>query len=216
MRRDNDELPRGILMESPEAGKRARIETLFHVQNRIYAGVSRDGDRGGIHALTAKVAGRSLGCGEVKRGDPAGKHAVHLFGKGLIRIAGAEPRFHMADTDFGVKGRQSAAEGGRSIALNQHHAGALLGKNRFQGGHDSRRGLGKGLTGAHDVKVLVRDHIECAQDLIEHPAMLRGDANTHGEFIRPRPHVPDYRAELDGLGAGTENEENLGQHGPSF
>jgi hypothetical protein len=213
VRCDDDKLLRCVLAESIETNKTARIEALLDVQDCVNARISGDGDRGGVHALAVEVLGCAFGGGEMKGGDPPGKDSVHFLGEGFMRIAGTESCLDMADGDFGVKGGQGAAEGGGGVALNEGDAGFLFGEDGFEGGDDTRRGLGEGLTGAHDVEVLVRGHVECVQNLVEHLAVLRGDADTDVEVIRAGLHVPDDRTELNGLGAGTEDEENLYWHG---
>jgi len=83
---------------------------------------------------------------------------------------------------------------------------------RPEGGDDTRRGLEEDPTGTHDVEVAVRGHVECLQNLVDHLVTLRSDADPHVEVGRTGLHVPDNRAELNGIGADTENEEGL-HHG---
>ena len=166
-----------------------------------------------VYKRQVEVLGSAFGGGEVKSCDPSGKDPVHFLGKGFMRIAGAESCLDMADWDFGVEGGQRAAEGGGSVALHEDDVGFLFSEDGFEGGDDTRRGLGEGLTGAHDVEVPVRGHVECVENLVEHLPVLGGHADTDIEVVRTRLHVPDDWTELNGLGAGAEDEENLYWHG---
>ena len=124
-------------------------------------------------------------------------------------IARTEPRFDMADGDFDVEGGQGTAEGGGGVALNEDDVGFLFGEDGFEGSDDTRRGLGKGLTGAHDVEVSVWDDLERRENLVEHFTVLRGDADPDVEIIRTGLHVPNYRTQFNSLGPSTEDEEDL-------
>src|ERR1017187_9800574 len=104
VRCDDDKLLRGVRVESIEANEFASIESLLDVQDCVNAGISGDGDGGGVHALAVEVLGSAFGGGEVKGGDPAGKDSVHFLGEWFMRIAGTESCLDMADGDFGVEG----------------------------------------------------------------------------------------------------------------
>src|ERR1035441_3550884 len=125
---DDDELSRCIRVKAIEANEFASIESLLDVQDCVNAGISGDGDGGGVHALAVEVLGSAFGGGEVKGGDPAGKDSVHFLGEWFMRIAGTESCLDMADGDFGVEGGQGAAEGGRGVALNEDDVGFLFGE----------------------------------------------------------------------------------------
>src|ERR1035437_5930907 len=115
----------------------------------------------------------------------------------------------MADWDFSVEGSQGTAESGGGVTLNEDDVWFFFGKYGFEGADDTRRGLIKGLPRAHDVEVPVWSYVECVQNLIQHLAVLRSDADTDIEVIRQGLHVPDYRTKFNGLGASAENEEHF-------
>ena len=196
-------------MESTDTRESAGIESLLDVQDGVNAGISGNGDYGAVHALTVEVLGGAFGGGEVKSRHPPGKDSVHFLRERFMWIARTEPRFDMADGDFGVKRCQGAAEGGGSVALDEDDTGLFFREDRFEGSDDTRRGLGKGLTGAHDVEVSVWDDLERRENLVEHFTVLRGDADPDVEIIRTGLHVPNYRTQFNSLGPSTEDEEDL-------
>jgi hypothetical protein len=184
VRCDDDEFLRGISAESIEANKFACIESLLDVQDCVNAGISGDGDGGWVHAAAVEVLGGAFGGSEVKGGDLPGEGAVYFLGEWLIRIAGTEPCLNMTNWGFGIERAQRTAESSGGIALNEDDVWFLFGENRLQSGDDARGGLVEGLPRTHDVEVPVWGHVECVQNLVEHLAVLRGDADTDVEVIR--------------------------------
>jgi hypothetical protein len=64
------------------------------------------------------------------------------------------------------------------------------------------------MAGAHQVEIVIRANPEDVQNLVEHGPVLGGDTDFDVEPGTGGPHVPHHRAELDGLGARAEDEEN--------
>ena len=71
-------------------------------------------------------------------------------------------------------------------------------------GEDTCSYIGEVLTLLHDVEVVVRGDIEDLEYLIEHFAMLAGDAHDGLELIGTLLELLDQRAHLDGLRTGSE------------
>ena len=152
-------------------------------QHRIDAGVAGNNDRGWVYALAAEVVGGAVGGSEVKVGDPPGEDPVYFLREGFIRIAGAESCLDMADWNSSVESGQGTTKGSSGVALNEDDVGVLFGEYRFKAGDDTRRGLIEGLPRVHDVKVPLRRYVECVQNLVQHLAVLRCDADTGVEVI---------------------------------
>ena len=111
-------------------------------------------------------------------------HAVHLFGKRLRKVAGAQSGFHMAHRHVLVEGRQRAGERGGGIALHEQHVRLLGLDYRLERRQDARGDLGERLPGLHQVQVVIGRDFEGGQHLIEHGAVLCGDADAHLETVR--------------------------------
>ena len=63
--------------------------------------------------------------------------------------------------------------------------------------------------GLHHVQVEIGRHLEGLQHLVQHAAMLRGDADLDRELAGALPHVEQHRAELDGFRARAEDEQHF-------
>jgi len=165
-----------------------------------------------VHAFSQQVALRGFGGREVQGGQPGGRHAVHLFGKRLRQVAGTQAGFHVAHRHMLVEGRQGAGECGRCVALDEQHVRTVRRDYRLERRQDAGGELGESLPGLHQVQVVIRRDSEGGQYLIQHGAVLRGDADAHIK-LPALPQVQQHRTELDGFGACAEHEENL-THGP--
>ena len=156
--------------------------------------------------------GGGLGGGKVESGEPAGDHAVHLFGERLGEVVGAQAGFDMGHRDSLVEPGEGSAEGSGGVALNDDEIGALGCEDGLEGGQNPRGGLEQGLAGEHQVEVMVRGDVERGENLIEHLAVLAGDADADGELLLAQ--VQDDRAEFNGLRAGAEDDQDFA-HRPS-
>ena len=61
-------------------------------------------------------------------------------------------------------------------------SGALGRQHRLERRQDARRGLRQGLRRSHQIQIVIRLHLEDRQHLIQHGAMLGGDADLHLEL----------------------------------
>ena len=92
----------------------------------------------------------------------------------------------------------------RRIAVYEHDVGPPLGEHALHPDEDAGRDVGQRLRPRHDVEVDVGNDLEQAQDVVQHLAVLRGDAHQrfdlgtsalqrmdhrrHLDRVRPRPH----------------------------
>ena len=114
---------------------------------------------------------------EMDRGQPGRQHPVHLFWKRLIPIAGAESRFDVPAGDPLEIGGEGGREARHRVALDQQDVGADLLKQRRKalehpGSHVSRR-----LARGHEIEIVIGLEPEDGQDLVEHGAVLGGNAD---------------------------------------
>ena len=110
------------------------------------------------------------------------QHAIHLFGKRLAQVAGSQARPRRAPPECANKtppARRTKWWWYRP-ARSPCRA-ARFAQNRFQSRQNSRGGLEQCLAGQHQVQIVIRVDLESLQNLVEHLAMLRGDADLHVE-----------------------------------
>ena len=183
-----DQLLGRIQLGPRTSGQTAGGEGVTHIEHCINSRIAGDGDAPRVDAFGQQVALRRFGGREVQGGEAGGDHAVHLFGKWLRKVAGAQAGFHMAHRNVLVEGRQGAGKRGGGIALHEQH-GRLLGlDHRLEGCQDARGDLRECLPWLHQVEVVIRRDFEGGQYLVEHGAVLRGHADTHLK-VRVLPQV---------------------------
>ena len=144
----------------------------------------------------------------MKIGAHPGDEAVDLLGKRLELVEGAQARLDVAHLHPGIGRRDGRRHGRRRIALHQHPIGPLGGKNRLELGHHPGEHLGGRLAGAHDIEIVVHLDAEQLEHLIEHVAMLSGDADPRLD-TGLGPQRRHHRSHLDRLGTGAEDRKNL-------
>ncbi len=162
-------------------------------------------------AFTQQVLACPTGGGEVQVGDHAGNAAVDLFGEGLPFIAGAQAGFHVTETEPVVVSQQGSRHDRGGIALGQHPIRLDLLQNGIQAGEDRRRQIGQGLPGLHQVQVEVGLDGKQAQHLVEHLAVLGGDADQGFEPGRLRQAIHNRR-HFYGFRTGADDRKNTDGH----
>jgi hypothetical protein len=118
----------------------------------------------------------------------------------------------VADVGSGVKGGQSSGRDAGGVALDEHPIGSFVDQDRFETGQHAGRDLGRRLIVLHHVQVVVRLDGKDAQHLVEHFAVLGGDANSTDDALRVARQLADHRAELDSFGPRAEDREHLERH----
>jgi hypothetical protein len=179
---DDDELAGGIELRPGAGRQHAGFERVADVEDGVDARISGDEDSIGGDTLGGEHLGSARCRREVEGGESRGNHAVHFFGEGLGEIAGAQAGFHVADRDALIEGCQGAAERGGGVALDEHEVGCFLAEDGFEQGQDAGGGFGQGLAGLHAIEVVIGGDAEGSEDLIEHPAVLCGDASSSLEI----------------------------------
>jgi hypothetical protein len=69
---------------------------------------------------------------EVNRGEPRGQHPVHLLGKWLVAVAGAEAGLHVTRGDFLQVRGERGGERRHGVALHQQDVRAYGSEERRQ------------------------------------------------------------------------------------
>ena len=85
--------------------------------------------------------------------------------------------------DLLVEGCQRGREGGRGVAVHQHHVGRLGLEQRLQALQHGRRDVGERLRTTHEIQVVVDGQTEGLDHLVEHLPMLAGEAGDDAEVL---------------------------------
>jgi len=146
--------------------------------------------------------------GEVQFGDGAGQFAVGFFWPGGIQVAGAQAGFDVGDRDLLVVGGEGGGEGGGGVAVDQDDVGFAVGEDAFHALQDGGGDVGEVLAGLHDVEVVVGFEVEQCEYLVEHFAVLAGDADA-GFELRVGGELQGQGGHFYGLGAGAEDGQGF-------
>ena len=168
--------------------------------------------RGGVGALGQQGVAGGDGGRPQHLGQAVGEAAVGLLRVGIVEGVGAQAGFHVGHGDLAVEGGECGGERGGRVAVHQHHVGALGVKEGLQPLEDRRGDVRERLGSAHHAEIVVDGQAERVDHLVEHLAVLTGQARDHPEPSPPVEFQHD-RGHLDGLGTGAEADEE-GAHGP--
>ena len=146
---------------------------------------------------------------EVPLGDHVHRLAVELLRPGAVEVPRAKARLDVTHGDLEVERRERRREGRGGVAVDEHDVGALFLKNSFNLKQHVGRDVEERLPRPHDGEVVVGGHAEHGEHLVEHLAVLPGDADDRLELIGPRLELERQGAHLDGLRAGAEDEHDL-------
>lgn len=175
----------------------------------VDARVAGDPDPGLGLALVEQILLTCLRGGEVVLTDDIDGLAVELLRPGTVDVVRAKARLDMAHGDLQVEARQCRGEAGRGVAVDQDHVGPLVLEDSLELDQHVARHVEQRLARLHDRQVVVGSHVEDAQHLVEHLAVLAGHGHDGLKLIRTSLELVDERAHLDCLRAGAEDEHNF-------
>lgn len=157
-------------------------------------------------ALVQKVLLAGLSGGEVVLAHDVDSLAVELLGPGAVDVVRAQAGLDVPHRDLQVEARECGGEAGRGVAVNQDHVGPLVLENGLEPEQHVARHVEQRLARLHDCQVVVGSHVEDAQHLVEHLAVLARHGHDGLELLLARLQLVDERAHLDCLRAGAEDE----------
>lgn len=118
----------------------------------------------------------------------------------------AQARLDVSHGNLQVEARERRGEAGRGVAVDQDHVWPLVLEDRLELEQHVARHVEQRLARLHDRQVVVGRHVEDAQHLVEHLAVLAGHGHDSLELIRARLQLVDERAHLDCLRACAEDK----------
>lgn len=186
-----------------------RVSLPDRVAEGVDAGVAGDEDSPCGLRLIEEVPPRGVRGREVPPTDDVHRLAVELLRPGAVEVPRAEAGLHVPHGDLEVERRERRREGRGGVAVDEDDVGALPLQHRFDLEQHIRGDVEQRLAGPHDGEVVVGDHAEHGEHLVEHLAVLAGDADDRLELLGPRLELERQRAHLDGLRAGAEDEHDL-------
>lgn len=178
-----------------------------HPMQGIDHGVAGDGDAVRTDAFVQQVLACAFGGSEVEGAELAVEASVHLFGPRAVDVVGAQTGLDVAHGYLLVVGGQGGQGRCGGVAMYQHHVGFRLLQNAAHSEQDARGEVVEILSGLHEVEVVVGTDAEDVEYLVEHLAVLSGDADEHAEMLRSPLQLHHHGSHLDGLRTSTEDDE---------
>ena len=174
------------------------LELLDHHMEGIDDSVAGDEDLA-LRLLFEEVLLAEGRGGEVVGGDAAGDLAVHLLGPGAVDVVGAEAGLHVAHGNLLVERSEGSGGGGGGVAVDQHHIGLALLEHVAHTGEHAGGDVVQVLSLLHNVEVEVGLHLEDAQHLVQHLAVLSRHAHNRLKLLRIFLELLHQRAHLNRL-----------------
>ena len=172
----------------------------FHgLQERVDGGVPRHPHGVRRDALAQEIGARRGGGSEMPGGHVRDQTPVDLLRKRLVRFSGPQPSFHVTDGDAPIIRGQRGGETGRRISLHENGRRLFANQDVAEPRQEARRQVGQVLLRFHHGEIGIRPDAERFERLLEHFAMLAGDAETHRQGARGAQRGNDRR-ELDDFG----------------
>ena len=211
----DDALAREPLLETGEAaGERGLLgNARGDPVQRVDDGIAGYVDRSGIDVLAPQRFRGGLGRRAMQRGDRADDLAVHFLGPRMMDVAAAQTGLDVRDRDLAVIRGQRPGHRRGGVALDDHPVGPLRVHDAAEPGEQRGGQRVERLVGTHQVEIVVGRDPGDVEDLVEHAAVLRADADSAVEAIVGFERV-DQREKLDRFGPGAEDGEDASGHRP--
>ena len=181
------------------------LELIDHHVEGINDGVAGDEDLA-LRLLVEEVLLAKGRGGEVVGGDAAGDLAVHLLGPGAVDVVGAEAGLHVAHGNLLVERSEGSGGGGGGVAVDQHHIGLAGLEHVAHTGEHAGGDIVQVLPLLHNIEVEVGLHLEDAQHLVQHLAVLPRHAHNRLKLLRILLELLHQRAHLNRLRPCTKHK----------
>ena len=178
---------------------------------RVDDGVAGDEDLRLRDILEMQHLRRARRRGEMLVRDLGDDLAVHLFRPGFVDVAAAQARLDMRDGDAAVKGGERADHGAGRVALHDDAIGPGAVVDIAKRQQKPRGQFVERLVRLHDVEIEILRDLRQREDRVEQVAMLGRHANRAAQIL-PRLKLVDEGEELQRLGAGADDDEDVWLH----
>ena len=172
-------------------------------------GVACNGDMGIVDVFLQQVLTAECCRSEVVGSDAAGNLAVHLFGPRAEDVVRAESGFYVSNGDLLIECGEGGGCAGCCVAVDEHNVGLRFTQHVAHACKHAGSDIIEILSLLHDVEVEVGADVEDVKHLVEHLAVLTGDADNGLECIGMFLELLDKRRHLNGLRTGPENEHDF-------
>lgn len=207
--------PVGVVAAAEEFGSEFFSEACVvpdfvdHPVEGVDDGVAGDGDGAVGDVFFEQVFAAEGGGREVVGGDASRQLAVHLFGPRAVDVVGAESCFDVSDGYLPVECGEGCGGAGGGVAVDEHYVGGGFREHVAHADEHAGGDIVEVLTLLHDVEVVVGGDVEDGEHLVEHLAVLSGDADDGLERVGVFLELFDERCHLDGFRACPEDEHYL-------
>ena len=198
--------------DQPTAGYPFQLGVTIVLPHRCFqcvdGGVAGNVDRAFVLALAEEILLRQLGRREIVSADDADRLPVEFLRVRAVNVVGTQACFDVADRDLQVETGQSGHEGGRRVAVDEDNVWSDRFEDFLDAVQDVRRDVEQRLLVLHNREIVVRHDSERFQHLIEHLAVLPGDADEGVDFAVPLEFI-DERAHFYRFGSRSEDEHDF-------
>jgi hypothetical protein len=146
---------------------------------------------------------RARGRRIVARRYDSGEAPVCFFRPGTFQVAGAQTGLDVADGDAGVKSGKRGSRARCGVALHQNVVGLKLREDRSEPAQHACKDIAQRLPRLHDIEIVVGLQRKRGHHLIQHLAVLTGDADARQDSFL-LGECADDRCHFDGFRTGTE------------
>ena len=158
-----------------------------------------------VGILLLQVLLGEWGWREVVSGDASGNLTVHLLWPWAVDVVGAEASLYVTDRDLCVESGKGCCGRGGGVAMNEDYIGGALLEDIAHTSEDAGSYIGEVLTLFHDVEVDIGCYLKDSEYLIEHLAMLSGDAHDGFKLFGALLELFNQWTHFDGFGTGSED-----------
>src|SRR5439155_7295672 len=162
----------------------------------------------GARALPTKVLGGSSRRREVQFSDLADDAAHELLRKRARADAGPKSSLHVGHGLLAKESRDGRGHRAGRVTLNDDHVWPFLIDHSSNSGNHRSHDVFRALIRAHHVEIMLGVKVEDLEDLVEHFAVLGGDAD-HRLNIRTIPKLEHQWGELHRLRARSKDDERF-------
>ena len=182
----------------------------------VDAGVAGDPDPGLGLSLGKQVLLARLRGSEVVLAHDVDGLAVELLRPGAVDVVSAQAGLDVTHGDLQVEAGKRRGEAGRGVPVDQDHVRLLVLEDGLELEKHVARHVEQRLSRLHNRQVVVGSHVEDAQHLVEHLAVLASNGHDSLVLCITCFQLINERTHLNGLWTRPKNEHYLFHQVTSF